>query len=52
MADVLPHDATFLGHFDASRPTVIGMHGWNGKTDGGSVHWISDVGSTVLSSRN
>ena len=38
MADVLPHDASFLGHFDAARPTLVGMHGWNGQTDGGSVH--------------
>ena len=38
MADVLPHDASFLGHFDAARPTLVGMHGWNGETDGGSVH--------------
>ena len=36
MADVLPHDASFLGHFDAARPTLVGMHGWNGQTDGGS----------------
>ena len=35
MADVLPHDASFLGHFDAARPTLVGMHGWNGQTDGG-----------------
>ena len=38
MADVLPHDASFLGHFDAARPTLVGMHGWNGETDGGSAH--------------
>ena len=43
MADVLPHDASFLGHFDAARPTVIAMHGWNGKTDGGSVIVTSEL---------
>jgi pancreatic triacylglycerol lipase len=29
-ADILPHDATELGHFVADKPTVIVIHGWLG----------------------
>ena len=27
--DVLPHDASSLGHFDSSRRTIVVMHGFS-----------------------
>ncbi len=29
-ADLLPHDASNLGHFDSSRKTIVVMHGFTG----------------------